>query len=43
MSKVTPCAVTVTAREIEAARDTASEQLQAFLQELGYDVHGCRR
>jgi type I restriction enzyme M protein len=27
----------VTAREIEAERDTASEQLQAFLVELGYE------
>ena len=33
MSKVNPYAVTV----IEAERDVASQQLQAFLVELGYE------
>jgi hypothetical protein len=36
MSKVNPYAVTVIASEIEAERDAASQQLQAFLVELGY-------
>ena len=31
----------VTAKEIETERDTAAEQLQGFLVELGYDVQGC--
>ena len=38
MFKVNPYAVIVNAREIKAKWEAAS-QLQAFLLELGYDVH----
>ena len=38
MFKVNPYTVTATTRQIEAERDAASQQLQQFLVELGYDV-----